>query len=249
MTTTRPLPRSASRPPAIAAVIFDLDDTLYDCFHQRVQKTHRYASRAMHEAGLPASTEAIFRVRWKAFRDDPRLDHIERAVCRHFGVRGREAERICRAAHAAYFSAPVGRLTLFPGARSLLRWLHRNGARVFVVSYGEPRIQRAKVRALGLGKERAIEKIYFADRAKVLTKPDIFRIILERVKLPPARVLVIGDRPSSEIVAGKKLGMRTVRLRHGEFSRLEAKNRQERADFEVRKIASVRRLPFRFSEP
>src|SRR5437868_14758445 len=98
MTKNKPSSRSAKRQrsakpsvsreprPRIRAVIFDLDDTLYDCLNQRVRAAHRNASRAMREAGVPATVDAIFRERMRAFRTDPQLHHIDAAVCRKFGV-------------------------------------------------------------------------------------------------------------------------------------------------------------------
>ena len=65
--------RSASRAsarPLITTVIFDLDDTLYDCFGQRVRAAHFRAAEAMASAGLPASAEEVFQVRMQAFAGD-----------------------------------------------------------------------------------------------------------------------------------------------------------------------------------
>src|SRR5512146_1372736 len=108
--------------PLITVAIFDLDDTLYDCFGQRVQAAHRHAAEAMVRAGVPASAEEVFAARLRAFRHDPQVEVIDAAVCRQFGVQN--AEAVGRAARAAFFSAPVGELTLFPGTLQLLRSLH-----------------------------------------------------------------------------------------------------------------------------
>src|SRR5438270_7197644 len=62
--------------PLIRCVIFDLDDTLYDCFGQRMRVTHRHAAQAMVEAGLNATADAVYRARMRAFRPDPMLRHI-----------------------------------------------------------------------------------------------------------------------------------------------------------------------------
>jgi len=41
----------------IRAVIFDLDDTLYDCTGQLVESARRRAAAAMVDAGLPCSED------------------------------------------------------------------------------------------------------------------------------------------------------------------------------------------------
>jgi len=237
-------PKASADRPAIRFCIFDLDDTLYDCFGQRLRLAHRHAARALARAGIPASTEQIFRARMRAFRTDPRLDSIDREVLRGFGVPF--TKKLHQIARQAYFGMPVQRLRLFPGARRMLRTLRRRGVRNFIVSYGEPSIQRAKVRALGLEKERAIERIFFADTAKIVTKDDLFRSLLRKMGGDASGFLVVGDRPSSEIRAGKRLGMRSARLRHGEFARLQPASSEEAAEFEIRRVTAVLQLPLQF---
>ena len=234
------------RPP-IRCVIFDLDDTLYDCFGQRVRPAQRHAARAMVRAGLRASVEAVYRARMRAFREDPRLRHIDAAVMEQFGATGDNA--ISRAAHDAYFNCPVGKLGLFRSSRPILRHLKALGCAVFVVSFGEPKTQQAKVKALGLDREASIDRIFYADRDRQVTKDSAFREILRITGLPPSRCLVIGDRPSSEIRAGKGLGMHTVRIRRGEYEMQEPAGREESPDVEIRVISAVRKLPFAFGKP
>lgn len=232
--------------PVIRCVIFDLDDTLYDCLGQRVRVTHRYAAQAMVEAGLKADAETVYRARMRAFRTDPMLRHIDAVVTRHFGAEN--PEEISRIAREAYFNCPVGKLSLFPGSLPLLRFLAKRGVRNFIVSFGEPKVQHAKVKSLGLDREPSVEKIYFADRSSVLTKETAFRKIQKKTRLKPSEMLVVGDRPMREIRAGKELGMHTVRLRHGEFKAQMPVGPEEEPDYVVKNIAEVRRLPFAWGQ-
>ncbi|MCU1333742.1 MAG: Gluconeosis factor [Candidatus Angelobacter sp.] len=228
--------------PVIQCAIFDLDDTLYDCFGQRVRVAHRYAAQAMVEAGLNANIDAVYRARMRAFRRDPMLRHIDTEVSRHFNAENPEA--VSSAAREAYFNCPVGRLKLFAGSLPLLRFLAKRGVRNFIVSFGEPKTQRAKVKALGLDRETSVEEIYYADRGNVLTKEAAFRKIQKRTGLLPSQILVVGDRPAREIRAGRELGMHTVRLRHGEFKSQMPIGPEEEPDYEVGNISDVRRLPY-----
>src|SRR5690349_3975818 len=145
MRALRPKKKTATRRPRagqalIACAIFDLDDTLYDCFGQRVRPAHRHAAQAMVDAGLQADVDAVYRARLRALRQDPGLRFIDAEVSRQFP--GDDPGKISRAAHDAYFNYPVGELKLFPGSLPLLRLLHRTGVRNFVVSFGEPEIQQ-----------------------------------------------------------------------------------------------------------
>jgi FMN phosphatase YigB (HAD superfamily) len=238
-------PASKQRP-VIRCVIFDLDDTLYDCLGQRVRPSHRHAAEAMVRAGLKATVEAVFRARMKEFRRDPMLRHIDPAVCRHFNAD--DPERISRIARDAYFNCPVGKLSPFRGTRPLLRFLHSRGVKVFIVSFGEPAIQKEKVKALGLDREPAIDRIFYADRDQLLTKEAAFRRIQHELGLKAEEVLVVGDRPMREIRAGNELGMHTVRIRHGEFAAQEPQSREEEPDYEVGNISAIKRLPFRWED-
>jgi FMN phosphatase YigB (HAD superfamily) len=231
--------------PLIRCVIFDLDDTLYDCLGQRVRPAHRHAAEVMVAAGLKGSVEQVYRARLRAFHTDPMLRHIDAAVIRQFGAENPEA--VSKVAHDAYFACPVGKLTLFRGTPPLLHFLRKNGVRIFITTFGEVETQHAKVKALGLDREPAIEKIYYADRAKRMTKESAFRQIQAETAIPPHEILVVGDRPMSEIRAAKTLGMHTVRLRRGEFASQNPADELERADFEITNISEVRKLPYRFS--
>jgi FMN phosphatase YigB (HAD superfamily) len=133
---------------------------------------------------------------------------------------------------------------LFPGTIPLLRHLGRRGVRSFVVSFGEPRIQRAKVQALGLENHPFIERVLYADRDKLLTKEAAFRQIQRELGLPVEQMLIVGDRPMGEIRAGNELGMHTVRIRRGEFAVQEPQSREEEPDYVVSNISEVKKLAF-----
>lgn len=239
----RRLNRTATKPaPLIRCVIFDLDDTLFDSLGQRVRRAHRHAAEAMVRAGLKGTVEAVYRARLRAFRQDPMLRHIDPAVWREFG--GGDCDEICRLARDAYFNCPVGKLKPFRGTLPLLRFLHARGVRVFIVSFGEPQIQRAKVTALGLEGHPAIDHIYYADRDQLLTKEAAFAMIQQRLQLPACEMLIVGDRPMREIRAGKELGMHTVRIRHGEFASQQPRGPEEEPDYQVHDISQMKDLPF-----
>ena len=198
----------------------------------------------MARAGVPATPEQIFRLRMKAYETNPTLAHIDSVVCERYRVPNRE--EVSRTAREAFFTCPVGKLTLFRGTRKVLRELHRRGVRNFIVSYGSPDIQKAKVASLGLDREPAVERAFYADRAKIVTKDTAFTEILKLTRAEPKNVLVVGDRYSGEIRAGNALGLHTAHVAGGEFSKLEPASREEKPEFEIEKIDDVLSLPFRF---
>jgi len=238
--------RKGSTRPLIRAAIFDLDDTLYDCLRQRVETSHRAAAEAMVRAGVRATVDQVLAIRMKAFIKDPHLKSIDAEVARAFGADN--LPELSRIAHEAYFSHPVGELTLFAGSLKVLRTLHGRGVRNFIVSYGEVETQQAKIAALGLHEEGSVERVLFADRQKKMTKEPLFHEILGTASVVPEQFLVVGDRPSAEIAIGKRLGMHTVRRRGGEFALLEPQAPEEVADFEITEIDEILRLPYSFGQ-
>ena len=244
------MPRRRRLP--ITTVVFDLDDTLYDCYRQRVLVAHRHASKKMLAAGLRRSTgrrltsESIFRLRLRLFREERNLDTLDHRLCARLGLRGKPAERITRVGYKAYFTCPVGRLRLFPDSLPTLRHLHRCGVRLFILTAGDLSVQRTKVRKLRLDRLPYIQQVFYTGLRKGRGKTECLRQVL-RYEPSPKKVLVVGDRPDSEIRAARELGMRAVRRVGGEFARTQPRQRLERSDFTIRRLSQLFSLGFRFS--
>lgn len=242
------------RHPLITTVVFDLDDTLYDCYRQRVLAAHRYACRTMLRAGLARhlrrrwSLGRLVAQRLKLFHQQRNLLTLDRRFCARLGVRGRTAEALARIGRRAYFSYPVRRLRLFPDTLPALRRLHRAGVRIFILTAGLRPIQRAKVRVLGLDWRPEIRGIFFTGLLRGRGKTKYLRRVL-RCEPNRKRILVVGDRPDSEIRAARELGLWTVYRRGGEFARYQPRHRLERAHFTIRRVSQLFRLDFRFDRP
>ncbi len=82
-------------------------------------------------------------------------------------------------------------------------------ARSFLVTTGYTALQQSKVRQLGIAADFSEIHIVDPNRSND-TKKTIFQDILRRHSYPPEKVLVVGDDPASELLAGRDLGMVTV---------------------------------------
>ena len=235
----------------ITTVVFDLDDTLYDCMRQRVFAAHRYASRALFAAGLKRrlggriSLGQLWRLRLRLFREERNLSTLDARLLGRLGITGPLAARLARLGPTAYFSLPVGKLRLFPDTLPTLRRLHRAGVRLYIITAGHRRIQQAKVRALGLHRLPYLHAVFYTGLLAGRGKLHFLRRVLHH-QPEPRRILVVGDRPDSEIQAARQLGMWTVRRRGGEFARYHPRHRLEKPHFAIRKLTSLFRLPFEF---
>ena len=76
----------------------------------------------------------------------------------------------------------------------------------FLVTAGYTKLQKAKIRQLGI--EQEFREIFIPDPyTSELTKTDVFKQNLDKYHYDPAEVLVIGDNPETEIAAAKELGI------------------------------------------
>ncbi len=117
--------------------------------------------------------------------------------------------------------------------------------RIFLLTAGVLQIQRAKIRLLRLERTPSIRGIFYTGLTGGRGKKKYLRKVLQ-VEPAPEQVLVVGDRPDSEIRAANELGMWTVRRRGGEFATYKPRNRRERADFTIRRLSELFRLGFNF---
>jgi len=81
----------------------------------------------------------------------------------------------------------------------------------FLLTTGFQKLQESKVRSLGI--ENDFNEIFIVDPDKSeKTKKDIMIHIMDKYRLSPGSLLVIGDDPESEIKAAKELGIRSFLL-------------------------------------
>ena len=219
----------------IRAVIFDLDDTLYDCSGQLVESARRRAAAAMVKAGLPCSEDEAYSIQVEleeAF--GPKLDVFERIAERYSCPKA-----ITDAALAAYNSDEVEEIHPFPGVREVLADLRSDGYRLFLVTTGIYTRQERKVQLLGL--EDAFDEVVINDADKGLPLSECYRHLMAKYHLAPEEMAVIGDRIYAEIKVGNVLGMNTIQFIHGRFKNLSAKTEIEIPDYLIKTINEVPR--------
>lgn len=197
-------------PEALDLVVFDLDDTLFDCLEQCVGPAHREAAEAMRAAGLEAEVETIAALRREIRSADPSIP-LEDAVCQRLGAEPSAAIR--ESGERAFFEREPGSLTPFPEVPSLIAALRARGAsRLAIVTRGHAATQQKKIDALGI--RELFDAVVVVDRetpkaaalAELLGDDD------------PKRALVVGDNRRDEVAAALALGMRACWIARGEFA-------------------------------
>ena len=206
--------------PSLRAVVFDLDDTLFDCFGQCVGPAHGEAARAMVAAGLRAAEEDVLRARLSLTGS---LADVDLLVASCFPCDDPLAA--AEAGRRAFFDRDPGFVLPHPFTRSVLAAVRATALAVLVTT-GSPATQRTKIERLGIAAdfdEVLLDNVFGPGsvgpgRDGGASKRDLIASLLARRSLPPSQVLVVGDRPSSEIRAALDLGCSALRIRAGEFA-------------------------------
>jgi len=212
----------------IKAIIFDLDDTLYD--QEQIRDTAREQSvKAMIEKGLNCSIEEACR---KLKEITSRTHVIERykELIRYFGCYG---DAIAEVGRQKYNNADFDGLEIYPEVTGVLGDLKRKGMRLILVTEGSLIQQNKKINALGI--RSYFNKIYISEG----DKSEYFKDILKTNNFGVDEVLIIGDRIDKEISVGNKLGLKTVRILKGVYSNRVPESNLEKPDFEIRNLREI----------
>jgi putative hydrolase of the HAD superfamily len=191
----------------MAAVVFDLDDTLYPQI------------RYVHSA-FGAVAQHVYE-RFGLSPDDV-YGSLRRAS--EMGYRGREFQRVCDIYRLDVRIVPelidVGRahqptLNLAYGVDAALQGLRRRGLRTAILTNGLPSVQAAKVRALGV--DALVDHVVYANKYAEEGKPaaEPFLATLHRLHVTPDRAVMVGNDRVHDIEGARAVGMRTVLLARG----------------------------------
>ena len=202
----------------VRAVLFDLDDTLYD---------HTHAARAALSA-MRRDDPRLRRVPFGTLldRSEAILADVHRSLVlpgrlsrpaarrerirRLYGTLGvplgeAEADRVASLRQAAY----AKHVRTVPGAVPLLRALRRSGRAIGIVSNHRVAEQRAKLAATGL--DRLVDHLTVSSEVG-WTKPDrrIFHAALDRAGCAPAEAVMVGDAYATDVVGALDAGLAAV---------------------------------------
>ncbi len=199
-----------------AAVLFDLDDTLFD---------HRFAARAA--LSCVHQMHACFAAqRFELFEDAHAhcLEELHRLVLSGaLGIDDARIERFRRlfaaagvnpddeslqATSLAYREQYMAGRRPIEGARDLLAAISRH-ARVGIVTNNLLEEQQAKIRLCGF--EPFVDALVVSEEAGI-SKPDpgIFAIALERLGVPAADAVMVGDSWTADIEGARAAGIRAI---------------------------------------
>ncbi len=193
--------------PEATAVVFDLDDTLYE---ERRFALSGFAAVAAHlYAGKGASPHETYRFLVRRFRAGARADGLQ-ALCI---AQGWPVADVTPLVEVIRTHAP--RLRLPGRSRAVLTRLRGDGHRLGVLTNGLPSTQRGKVAALGL--EPLADAVVYAEECAPGGKPAraCFATVLARLGVHASAAVFVGDHLEKDIAGAAAAGLRTVWLSRG----------------------------------
>lgn len=202
--------------PPPAAVVVDLDDTLYP------QAAYlRGAARAVGRAAARAGLDGVAVRRAldaELAAGSDRHGTIDRALAA-CGVAPDTAAALIPELVAAFTAYRPRRLPTYPGVPAALAAL-RTRYPLACLTDGNPAGQRAKLAATGLAE--AFDVIVITDelggRAARKPRPDGLIRAAERLGVDAREVVVIGDRPAKDVAVAHAVGARSIRVATGEYA-------------------------------
>lgn len=212
----------------IKAIIFDLDDTLYDV-GPLTEVALRQSVKAMVENGLNCSFEQGLQKIKQIIKHNPSADKFEILVKEV----GPDKEEIINAGKEVYYNIDFNTLELYPDARKTLAEL-RKKYKLILVTFGNKIQQNKKIDALAIRKY--FSNVYIDDKNN---KEEPFSEILKINGFKPDEIIVVGDRIDNEIKIANKLGMETIRVTKGKYKYLEPKDEDEQPDYQVNNVEEI----------
>jgi putative hydrolase of the HAD superfamily len=216
--------------PALRAVFFDVDDTLYSTTAFATKARRRAVESMVSLGGLQVTADQLLAELKEVIAEfGPNYDeHYDRLLRRYRPeeLGGHSRSVLVAAGVAAYHDTKVQEFTAFPGVLDGLRALSGRTRLVLgVITEGLEVKQAEKIHRLG---------VYpFLDRRAVLISdvigiskpnPKLWLRACEATGVPPAESLYVGDNPVNDIVPARSVGMRTVRMRSpgGKYAAVES---------------------------
>lgn len=218
----------------IKAILFDLDNTLIDFYKMKTMACESAIS-AMIDAGLKIDKKKAQKILWDLYT---KLGWEHQEIFQQFLQKlvGGIDTNILAAGVVGYRKVKEAFLEPYPNVIPTLVQLIKRGYKLGIVT-NAPRFQ-AWSRLHGMKLQHFFDVVTTVEDTGEKKPSELpFRAAIEKLKLEPEEVMMVGDDMEKDIVPAKKLGMVTVLARYGEY-----KKQKGRADFEIRDMTEILKI-------
>jgi putative hydrolase of the HAD superfamily len=221
----------------LAAVVFDLDDTLFPERDYVLSGFRAVAEWAQGRLGIAA--DRGFEELRHLYEEGVRGQTFGRWLAQRGTLESGLVEQL-----VAVYREHEPRIAAFPDLLGLIRSL-RGRCRLGIVSDGHLAVQRKKVGALGISD--LFDTVVLSDEwGHGAWKPSTraFEEVLSRLDVAAADAIYVADNPVKDFIGAREAGMRTVWLRRagGEYSGLRCPSAAHVPDWTVETTDDLRAL-------
>jgi putative hydrolase of the HAD superfamily len=195
-------------PQPIAAVLFDLDDTLYP-ERQFVDGGFRAVARFLAER-TARSERALADRLWALHERDGRSRLFDTLLAELGIDHDPDLVLACVLVYRTHRTA----LEPFPGVEAILEDLRSAGVRTGVLSDGLSAVQRRKLAGLRAVADR-LDVVVMTDElgsGHAKPSPVPFRVACRILEVPPSQTIYVGNDPRKDFRGARDAGLYTIRL-------------------------------------
>lgn len=182
----------------LRAIVFDLDDTLYNEIDY-VKSGFNAVAKILSE--IKNANERLFEF---FLRKEKPID----TLLEENGIFSENVKNKCVAAYRTHMPT----ISLSKEVETLLIKLKKRNLKLGVITDGRPEGQRAKIKALNL--EQFVDNIIITDELGGTNfrkpNPEAFRIMRQRLNVEYFEMCYVGDNILKDFVAPTELGMKSV---------------------------------------
>lgn len=213
----------------IKAVIFDLDDTLYDeitYVESGFKKVSLYV-----ESKYSISKEVFFNSLMNDLKENGRGNNFNN-VLTNFNIY--DEDLLYRLINIYQKHKP--NIKLYPNVENLLIQIKSLYGKIGIITDGTMIMQKNKIECLGLEKYMNI-LIYTDEYGIECWKPCIFAFkkCLRELNIKGKEMVYVGDNPKKDFYGANKLNINTIRVLKGNYSK-SVVNKEYDADFYINEI-------------
>jgi len=224
----------------IKAIIFDLDDTLFPST-SFTETARKEAVKAMIQSGLKANFEEAMEKLMEIIKEKGSNynKHFNELV-KFFN--GSEDPRIIFKGVMTYHNIKTSLLR--PNIKTIKTLFYLTTKfKLFLVTDGLYEKQWDKIVRLGLDAFFDESNTFISEKVG-FKKPDLrlFKFVLEKCNLKGKECVFVGDRIDKDLKPAKELGMKTVRILTGKYSK--EKDKENVVDYEIKELDDLLNLDF-----
>jgi magnesium-protoporphyrin IX monomethyl ester (oxidative) cyclase len=204
----------------IEAIIFDLDNVLYEEIDYILSAYQDIACYLSKYNGIDENS--IFEMLLKSFHEKTSIyPYLFNDLLSNLGLDASLLPEILN-----IYSSVRKKIKLYDGTEKILTYL-RKEYKLGLLTNGNVKAQRNKVNLMRIDKFFN-EILYARDLGKENEKPSeiAYSAILARLNTKPQNAVYIGDNPYIDFIGAKRLGILTVRVLTGEFKEVKTHKEQ-----------------------